>query len=76
MVDPAIARFSVIDRFSERYYGLSPYHYVANNTVNSIDRNGDFIVSIHYKITEDVLKKYGYSGACFSIGLVLFILCG
>jgi len=59
MHDPAIGRFSVMDRFSDRYYGLNSYHYVAGNPVNSTDRNGDFIVSIHYKITEDVLKRYG-----------------
>ncbi len=58
-----LARFAVNDGYSEKYYSLSTYHYVANNPVNSIDKNGDFIVSLHYKITEDVLNKYGYSSS-------------
>ena len=61
MYMPEIGRFFVSDRFSEKYHSLSQYNYVANNPINSTDKNGDFIVSIHYKITEDVLKKYGYS---------------
>jgi RHS repeat-associated protein len=30
MYDPVIGRFNRIDRFSEKYYGLSPYQYGAN----------------------------------------------
>lgn len=67
MYDPAVGRFWQIDRLSEAYYGLSPYNYVANNPVNSVDHHGDFIVSIHYKITEDVLKKYGYTNSASRI---------
>lgn len=29
------------DRFSEKYYSMSPYQYAANNPVNIIDINGD-----------------------------------
>lgn len=67
MYMPEIGRFLVNDRFAEKYYSLSSFHYVANNPVNSIDKNGDFIISIHYKITEDVLKKYGYSSVASRI---------
>ena len=65
--DPALGRFWQMDRLSEAYYGLSPYNYVANNPVNSVDKHGDFIVSIHYQITEDVLKKYGYANSASRI---------
>ncbi len=43
MLDPAIARFMVPDRFAEKYYNLSPYSYAANNPINVIDINGDSI---------------------------------
>ena len=39
--DPAIGRFNRLDRFSEKYYGLSPYNYTANNPVRFIDIKGD-----------------------------------
>ena len=39
--DASIGRFSVIDRFAEKYYDLNSYHYCANNPVNLIDINGD-----------------------------------
>ena len=63
MYDPQIGRFFVQDKLADRYSGLSPYSYVANNPVNSKDANGDFIISIHYEITYNVLKMYGYSDA-------------
>jgi len=43
MYDPSTGRFNRIDRFSEKYYGLSPYHYGANNPIKYIDVNGDSI---------------------------------
>jgi RHS repeat-associated protein len=61
MYDAQIGRFFTKDRFSEKYFGLSPYSYVANNPIVSKDVNGDFIITLHYKITIDVLLKYGYS---------------
>ena len=42
--DPAIARFPSIDPQVEKYYPFSPYNYVANNPINSIDPQGDTIV--------------------------------
>lgn len=61
MYDNQIGRFFTQDRFAEKYFGLSPYSYVANNPTNSKDANGDFIISVHYKITYDILLKYGYT---------------
>ena len=42
MYDPQIARYQVIDRFSEKHYPVSPYHYANNNPVYNIDINGDW----------------------------------
>jgi len=41
--DPAIARWHVIDPRAEKYDGLSPYNYCANNPTNYIDPEGDTI---------------------------------
>lgn len=38
-----ITRFISIDRFSEKYYDLTPYQYGANNPILYIDVNGDSI---------------------------------
>ena len=42
--DAALGRFTMNDRFAEKYYSMSPYQYGANNPVNNIDVNGDTIV--------------------------------
>ncbi len=42
--NPTIGRFNRIDRFSEKYLGLSTYHYGANNPINTVDINGDSLM--------------------------------
>lgn len=51
MYDPVIARFGTVDRFAEKYYGLTPYQYAANNPILNIDVNGDSIYIFHKKET-------------------------
>ncbi|MCH7400769.1 RHS repeat-associated core domain-containing protein [Belliella kenyensis] len=62
MYDPALGRFSRIDRFSEKYFGMSPYQYAANNPIINIDVNGDWIWIIHeeqnYKYDRGKLYSY------------------
>ncbi len=41
MHQPEIGRFFTQDRFAEKYYGLSPYQYGANNPIIFNDINGD-----------------------------------
>ena len=41
--DPAIGRFPVVDRFTEKYSNMNPYQYGANNPIKFIDVNGDSI---------------------------------
>ena len=43
MLDHALARFHVPDRFAEKYYHLSPYSFAAGNAMKYIDVNGDSI---------------------------------
>ncbi|MBP6979000.1 MAG: hypothetical protein KBB71_11875 [Lentimicrobiaceae bacterium] len=41
--DPQIGRFHTVDRFTEKYYSMTPYQYGANNPILFIDVNGDSI---------------------------------
>jgi RHS repeat-associated protein len=41
MHDPTTSRFITQDRFSEKYYSLSPYQYGGLNPINFVDINGD-----------------------------------
>ena len=41
--DPAIARFNKIDRFSEKYFDQSPYHFTKNNPILFTEVKGDSI---------------------------------
>jgi len=43
MYDPQIGRFSTQDFFSDKYFGLSPYQYAANDPIRNIDINGDSV---------------------------------
>jgi len=44
--DPALGRFHTQDRFAEKYYDFSPYHYAVNNPIRYIDINGDTSVVV------------------------------
>jgi RHS repeat-associated protein len=56
--DPQIGRWHVIDTYSEDYYPLSPYNYVANNPINSIDIKGDSIWVV-FKDANGKILEYG-----------------
>jgi RHS repeat-associated protein len=58
--DASIGRFSTIDRFSEKYFVLTPYQYGANNPIRYIDYNGDSLLMFKngvYVATVDDGKK-------------------
>lgn len=42
--DAEIGRFTSVDRFAEKYPGLTPYQYAANNPLFFIDANGDSLL--------------------------------
>lgn len=39
--DPAVGRFTGVDRFTEKYAQMTPFQYGANNPLTFIDVNGD-----------------------------------
>ena len=43
MYDQQIGRFQIPDKFSEKYFGITPYLYAANDPVENIDIAGDSI---------------------------------
>jgi RHS repeat-associated protein len=43
MYDAQIGRYHVQDRFTDKYFGLNPYQYAANDPIKHIDLNGDSI---------------------------------
>src|SRR5690606_11095777 len=45
--DPVIGRFGTIDRFAEKYYGITPYQYGALNPIKFVDINGDSLRISH-----------------------------
>ncbi|RQO31195.1 hypothetical protein DBR32_10425 [Taibaiella sp. KBW10] len=47
--DPQIARWKGVDPLANKYYGISPFVYVANNPVKYIDPDGKKIVVHHNK---------------------------
>ena len=57
MYNPAIARWTASDPMSEKYYGISPYVYCANNPILFMDIAGnsysEFDVEGNYKRTVD-----------------------
>ena len=44
MINPTIGRMLSVDRFSEKYEHLSPFHFTGNNPINIIDINGDSLM--------------------------------
>jgi RHS repeat-associated protein len=48
MYDAQIGRFFTQDRFADKYWSVSPYHYALNNPVSNIDVNGDSVLTYFY----------------------------
>ncbi|MBC6995433.1 RHS repeat-associated core domain-containing protein, partial [Lewinella lacunae] len=42
--DPAVGRWLAVDPLALEYANFSPYNYVANNPINAIDPNGEYII--------------------------------
>ena len=64
--NPVTARWDRMDPLCEKYYGMSPYAYCANNPINAFDPDGKLIVfekdaslmfKLSFLITVSILKK-------------------
>ncbi len=44
--DGSIVRFTTKDRFTEKYYNLTPFQYAGNNPISNIDFKGDSIIKV------------------------------
>jgi len=60
--DPSIARWSNIDKLSEKYKGLSPYTYAVNNPVSFIDPDGNLPQEIARDIRGGIANMYDQRG--------------
>jgi len=61
-IDPFVPVFPAIDRFSEKYFSMSPYQFTTGNPVLYVDINGDSIVNPHKSelqaIADDLNRIY------------------
>ena len=56
--DAALGRWNAVDPMAEKYYGVTPYSYCSNESVNRIDPDGaDWRVQTHYN---EETKKIEY----------------
>jgi RHS repeat-associated protein len=46
MYHPDLGRFMAMDRFSEKFFPLSPFQFAADNPLSFVDINGDSIIAI------------------------------
>jgi RHS repeat-associated protein len=58
MYDAQLGRFHTQDAFAEKYFGLSPYQYGANNPILFIDINGD---SLNFSNVIDKDPEFAYN---------------
>ena len=60
--DPTMGRFCSMDKYAERYYGVTPYAFCMNNPINSTDPTGNYII---YISGEDHMTQYLYDNGFF-----------
>ncbi len=66
LMDPVLGRFSTVDPSAEKYYGISPYAYCANNPLKYIDPDGRKIV-IWYRNGSGKQESFVFNGQNISV---------
>jgi len=71
MYDNQIGKFFTQDRYADIYLSLNPYQYTANNPINFVDENGDYIIiygqemvgdkSVDFSVMYENGKAYHYT---------------
>ncbi|MBB6498132.1 DUF6443 domain-containing protein [Pedobacter cryoconitis] len=67
--DPVIARWNVVDALAENHYSVTPYNYVLNNPINTIDPLGLDTVPVN-KVTPEVWHNFDTAGDNISLNEV------
>ena len=62
-MDGALGRFTTMDPMAEKYYGISPYAYCANNPMRFVDPTG---MDWYSYIDEEGITQYRWSDEIFS----------
>ncbi len=63
--DPSIGRWMNVDPLAEKYPNISPYVYVANNPINSIDPDGRDIIFLTRNNDGSVKEQFKYRNGNF-----------
>jgi len=57
MYDAGLGRFFIQDRFAEKYFDNTPYHYGLNDPISNIDINGDSVLVKNNNIVGYIIEK-------------------
>jgi RHS repeat-associated protein len=61
MYDSRLGRMLSIDPMASASIGWNPYHAFNDNPISNVDPTGKFSINNHYNMTNNALKKMGYS---------------
>ena len=57
ILDPTIGKMLSVDRYSEKYYGLSNFQFAGNNPIRNVDINGDSLTVADNILTDKTLSQ-------------------
>ena len=76
MYDPQIGRWNHVDPLADDYHSFSPFNYVLNNPLNTIDPDGRSTKSTHTDKNGNVLAVYNDGGFRSLYAFKCNISCG
>jgi RHS repeat-associated protein len=60
--DQQLGKFFTLDKFADAYCSFSSYSYSLNNPISNVDKDGNWTVSRHNKMTLNALSSVGLGG--------------